>query len=115
MLSKIQNKIEQNLIAYLKELNKQHSLSKISPILFKNISGFILRKGKRLRPALFVIGYLGFAKKEAPNLYTGALSLELLHDFMLVHDDIIDRADLRRGKPSMHNMLNHYQMNHLCI
>jgi geranylgeranyl diphosphate synthase type I len=59
-----------------------------------------------VRPILFVVGYLGFAKKPAPRLYTSALSIELLHDFMLVHDDIIDKSDTRRNKPSMHKMLN---------
>ena len=57
---------------------------------------------------LFILGYRAFAKKEIPGLYTSALSLELLHDFMLVHDDIIDRSDFRRGKPSMHVILNKY-------
>jgi len=112
MLSKIQNKIEKRLIAYIRDLNRLHSLNKISPVLFRNISDFILRKGKRLRPTLFVIGYLGFVEKAAPNLYESALSLELIHDFLLVHDDIIDRSDLRRGKPSMHNMLNEYLRNY---
>ncbi|MCX5707021.1 MAG: polyprenyl synthetase family protein, partial [Candidatus Omnitrophica bacterium] len=59
-------------------------------------------------PILFCIGYLGFAKKAAPGLFRSAISLELLHDFLLVHDDIIDKSDTRRGKPSMHAMLNGY-------
>ena len=57
---------------------------------------------------MFVVGYLGFAKKPARNLYASALAIELLHDFMLVHDDIIDKSDTRRGKPSLHQVLNHY-------
>jgi len=68
----------------------------------------MLRDGKRVRPILFVIGYLGFAKRASAKLYTSALSIELLHDFMLVHDDIIDKSDTRRGKPSMHKMLDNY-------
>ncbi|HTZ11690.1 MAG TPA: polyprenyl synthetase family protein [Candidatus Margulisiibacteriota bacterium] len=108
MLNKIKNRIEQELGSYIKRLDKKHSLSKISPVLFSHIREFLLRKGKRIRPSLCVIGYLGFAKTPAPGLYTTALSLELLHDFMLVHDDIIDKSDTRRGKPSMHAMLNRY-------
>jgi len=108
MLCKIQNKIERSLNEFLNDLNKQHNLNRISPILFSNIKDFILRKGKRLRPTLFVIGYLAFAKKTAANLYKSALSLEFIHDFLLVHDDIIDKSDLRRGKPAMHKMLNEY-------
>ncbi|MHB8154428.1 MAG: polyprenyl synthetase family protein [Candidatus Omnitrophota bacterium] len=74
-------------------------------MLFKSIKEFILRDGKRIRPILFCIGYLGFSKKTPLGLYRSALSLELLHDFMLVHDDIIDKSDQRRGKPSMHALL----------
>jgi geranylgeranyl diphosphate synthase type I len=112
MLLKIKNKIENELFSYIRYLDKIYSLRKISPLLFKNIRNFILRKGKRVRPILFVLGYLGFAKKIAQGLYTSALSLELLHDFMLVHDDIIDKSDTRRSKPSMHKMLNDYLANY---
>ncbi|OGX46198.1 MAG: hypothetical protein A3G38_01735 [Omnitrophica WOR_2 bacterium RIFCSPLOWO2_12_FULL_51_8] len=104
----IKNRIEQELRRYIGSADKLYSLSKISPLLFKSIVNFILRKGKRARPILFVIGYLGFARKPAPGLYRSALSLELLHDFMLVHDDIIDKSSTRRGKPSMHEMFNQY-------
>ena len=108
MLNKIKNKLEKELHAYLKEIDRQYSLRKISPLLFDSIQEFVLRPGKRLRPTLLILGYMGFDKKEPPGLYTSALSLELLHDYMLVHDDIIDKSDLRRGKPSMHNQLNAY-------
>lgn len=105
MQNKIKSIIEKELNAYSRSLGKKASFNQTSPYLLKNVRNFILRKGKRLRPFLFVAGYLGFAKRIAPNLYKSALSMELLHDFMLVHDDIVDKADTRRGKPSMHKML----------
>jgi len=108
MFDDIKNKIEQELPKFIRHINSLHSLSRLSGPLFTNIQDFILRPGKRIRPALFAVGYLGFAKKIAPGLYRSALSLELLHDFMLVHDDVIDKSDLRRGKPSMHQMFNRY-------
>jgi len=106
MFAQIKNKIERELVAFVGEIDRAYSLSRLSPLLFKSIKDFVLRDGKRVRPILFVIGYLGFAKRTAPGLYTSALSIELLHDFMLVHDDIIDKSDMRRGKPSMHAMLD---------
>jgi geranylgeranyl diphosphate synthase type I len=106
MINKIKNKIDRELAHYIKTLDSLYDLGAISDVLLKSIKNFLARKGKRLRPTLFVIGYLGFAKREARNLYTSALSLEFLHDFMLIHDDIIDRSDLRRGLPSMHKMLD---------
>ncbi len=108
MLLKIINNVESAFSRYLKYLDKTYSLNKISPLLFNNIKEFVLREGKRIRPVLFVVGYKGFAKKEAAGLYTSALSIELLHDFMLVHDDIIDKSDTRRGKPSMHKIFDKY-------
>jgi geranylgeranyl diphosphate synthase type I len=105
MFLKIKNKIENELHRYIGSINKLYSLNKLSPILFNNIKEFICRDGKRVRPTLFCIGYLGFSKKAPPGLYRSALSLELLHDFMLVHDDIIDKSDKRRGKPAMHTLL----------
>ncbi|MFA4889050.1 MAG: polyprenyl synthetase family protein [Candidatus Omnitrophota bacterium] len=108
MISAIKNRIEQKLSGYLRNLDKAYSLSRISPVLYGSIKNFLSRKGKRVRPALFVLGYMGFAKKPAAGLYMSAVSLELLHGFMLIHDDIIDKSATRRGEPSMHEMLNHY-------
>ena len=108
MFLKIRNKVETELTDFLRNIDKTYHLKRISPILFKSINEFAQRSGKRIRPTLFVIGYLGYSKKSAPFLYRSAASLELLHDFMLVHDDIIDKSDTRRGQPSMHAVLNKY-------
>lgn len=105
MFLKMKNKVEQELRSYVKRIDQLYSLNRLSPILFKSIKEFILRDGKRIRPILFCIGYFGFSKKTPPGIYRSALSLELLHDFMLVHDDIIDKSRMRRGKPSMHTFL----------
>jgi len=108
MLEEIKNRIEQELRDYIDDLDDAYSLSNISPLIYRNIKDFVLRKGKRVRPILFILSYLGFTKRRAAGLYRSAVSLELLHDFMLVHDDIIDKSDTRRGKPSMHAMLQMY-------
>ena len=108
MVNKIKNRLEKELDNFLAYLNKTYALKKTSPLLFDSIGEFVRRSGKRVRPTLFVIGYLGFAEKPAPYLFRSALSLELLHDFMLVHDDIIDKSDVRRGKPAMHIILNRH-------
>lgn len=108
MLEKIKNLINCQLNQYFKDLDKKYSLNKISPLLFNHIKDFTLRDGKRIRPILFIIGYTGFSKKIPPHLYKTAISLELIHDFMLVHDDIIDKSDKRRGQPTMHKMFQGY-------
>ncbi|MDD5044697.1 MAG: polyprenyl synthetase family protein [Candidatus Omnitrophica bacterium] len=108
MLLEIKNKIESELARYPDSVDKAYGLKGISPLLYAQIKDFIRAPGKRVRPLLFCIGYLGFARKTAKGLYQSAVSIELLHDFMLIHDDIIDKSALRRGKPSMHTRLNTY-------
>jgi geranylgeranyl diphosphate synthase type I len=108
MFTKIKNRIEKEITAYTGYFDKLYSLNKISPLLSGTIKEFLCRKGKRIRPVLFAAGYLGFAKKPAPGLYRSAVSIELLHAFLLAHDDIIDNAGMRRGKPSMHAALDHH-------
>lgn len=108
----IKNVVEKELSCFIKNLDKTYGLSNISPLLVKSIKEFVLREGKRIRPVLFVLGYRGFCDKKPSGFYASTLSTELLHDFMLVHDDIIDKSDTRRGKPSMHKRLNNYLANY---
>ncbi len=107
----MKNRIERELAGFGKFIDRNYPIREASPLLFKEIKAFMRRKGKRLRPILFCVGYLGFAKKKAAGLYTSALSIELLHDFLIIHDDIIDKADLRRGEPSMHKKFEGYLLN----
>ncbi|GAB6038428.1 polyprenyl synthetase family protein [Fundidesulfovibrio butyratiphilus] len=59
--------------------------------------------GKRLRPMLLLLTAraLGYG---APDIYPLACSLEFLHSATLLHDDILDDADLRRGRPTAHTL-----------
>src|SRR4051812_15144338 len=60
--------------------------------------------GKRLRPAFCFWSYraAGGADDGLPGVLTAAASLELLHVSALVHDDVMDSSDLRRGRPAAH-------------
>jgi geranylgeranyl diphosphate synthase, type II len=57
--------------------------------------------GKRLRPVIALMSYNIFCD-DVEKALPMAFSLELFHNFTLAHDDIMDDADLRRGKPTMH-------------
>lgn len=107
MINKIKKNIDQELFKFIKLLEQKYKLNKISPTLYKSIRDFLARKGKKIRPLLFIIGYKGFSNKHPRNLYRSALAMELLHSFLLIHDDILDNADTRRGKPAMHILINH--------
>ncbi|MCI4346033.1 MAG: polyprenyl synthetase family protein [Thermoplasmata archaeon] len=66
---------------------------------------FALRGGKRLRALLLLAGYhLATGRRPAPVL-SAAAALEHFQSWMLVHDDIIDHANLRRGAPTVHRLL----------
>lgn len=57
--------------------------------------------GKRLRPVLTLMGANAFGQESTAAL-PAALAVELFHNFTLLHDDIMDEAPLRRGKPTVH-------------
>src|SRR5690348_16501344 len=71
--------------------------------LTETIRAFVLNGGKRLRPAFCVWGYLGAGgDPEDDAIVSMAAAVELLHAFALIHDDVMDDADTRRGRPSVH-------------
>ena len=63
--------------------------------LHEDMKKFILRGGKRLRPTLMVLGYRAAGGKDIDFALDAALSLEIFHNFVLIHDDVMD-GDLSR-------------------
>jgi geranylgeranyl diphosphate synthase type I len=106
MLDKIKKNIEKTLSTFADNLDRRYGLKKISPFLHANVANFLRRSGKRVRPLLFTLSYLGYSRRPAKGIYESALGLELLHAFLLIHDDIIDKSSLRKGEPAMHTMLD---------
>lgn len=106
MLSKIKNNVEKQLEGYARRLGrKTPGALRIPRLIDETIIDFIRRPGKRIRPVLLVIGYLAYCPRPRLGIYRSAVGLELLHDFLLIHDDIIDRTAMRKGKPTMHCQL----------
>lgn len=62
----------------------------------------LLAGGKRLRPAFCYWGWRGAGGEDLPAVFTAAASLELLQASALVHDDVMDKSDIRRGMPAAH-------------
>ena len=62
----------------------------------------LLAGGKRLRPAFCHWGWRGAGGADLPQIVPAAASLELLQAGALIHDDVMDASDTRRGRPSAH-------------
>lgn len=75
------------------------------PVLGDIIDTLIGAGGKRLRPALLLLSAKPFDYK-IDRLVSAAAGIELLHTASLVHDDTIDGAQLRRGKPTLNSMFD---------
>jgi geranylgeranyl pyrophosphate synthase len=63
-----------------------------------HVAGTLAAGGKRLRPTLV---FIAAGDGASPDLVEGAVAVELLHMATLVHDDVLDSADLRRGSPTV--------------
>lgn len=71
-----------------------------NPILYTLKAG-----GKRLRPVLTLLGYNLF-KEDVEKAMTAAIGIEIFHNFTLLHDDIMDKADMRRNQLTVHKKWN---------
>ena len=58
--------------------------------------------GKRIRPRLCLLAYSLFKEEMTPEILGPAAALEVFHSFTLIHDDIMDKADVRRGVPTVY-------------
>jgi geranylgeranyl diphosphate synthase, type I len=74
--------------------------------VFWLIRDYLLRGGKRLRPLLCYAGWRGAGGGGVPDgIVAAAASLEMFHAFALIHDDLMDGSDVRRGRPALHRVM----------
>ncbi|MEW2441696.1 polyprenyl synthetase family protein [Micromonospora marina] len=66
------------------------------------IEAFVLGGGKRLRPAFGYWGYRGAGGVDSDHVVATLAALEFVQASALIHDDLMDRSDTRRGEPAMH-------------
>ena len=79
----------------------QLSWSKEPRGLYEPIGYVLSLGGKRIRPALTLMACNLFSEEIQPAMQP-ALGLEIFHNFTLLHDDIMDKADVRRGQQTVH-------------
>ena len=79
----------------LQELAHSHG-----PVLAEHASATIAAGGKRLRPLLVLLA-AGPAPAHPERVLRAMVAVELIHSATLVHDDVLDAAELRRGRPTV--------------
>jgi geranylgeranyl diphosphate synthase, type I len=99
---RIRKEVDEALLAFVDR--QRPVLHAISDDLDSLVSAIyaLLTGGKRLRPAFCYWGWRGAGGADLPQIVSAAASLELLQASALVHDDVMDASDTRRGRPSAH-------------
>lgn len=98
----VKKEIDSRIKFYFDE--KIVAASKIDPIytrLLTDMQKYILRGGKRLRPTLMILGYRAAGGEEIEKALDAALALEIFHNFVLIHDDVMDGDTTRYGGPNI--------------
>ena len=80
------------------------------PFLNGVVQEYMSRQGKQIRPLLVILSAELLGKVNERTLHAGA-AIEILHNATLVHDDVIDQSDLRRGKPTVNAVWD----NHIAV
>ncbi len=97
LLEELQIQCEEAILSY------SHSLPQNN--LHEPVQYILSLGGKRIRPVLVLLAGNAF-NADKSQLLNAALAVEIFHNFSLVHDDIMDRAPLRRGKETVHKKWN---------
>lgn len=72
--------------------------------LYEPMEYILSLKAKRIRPILLMLAYESVSKRSSVEALNLAAAVELFHNFTLMHDDIMDKAPMRRGKPTVHTV-----------
>ncbi|MEM7551685.1 MAG: polyprenyl synthetase family protein [Bacteroidota bacterium] len=100
--------MNQNIKQYISIVNQQIegiSFQKNPASLYEPISYLLSLGGKRLRPLLAILSYKLF-RDDYKKIVEPTLALEIFHNFTLMHDDIMDKAPMRRGQQTVHQKWN---------
>lgn len=104
-------KIDRELEQFFREREKD-SLDPVCRNVSGHIRAFTLNGGKRLRPMLIVLGHDLFTPHD-DRVFRAAISMELTQTYLLIHDDIMDQSEVRRGKPSLHIAVRNQMPDHI--
>ena len=90
-----------NILKTIEERISQLPLQREPQGLYEPILYSMGNGGKRIRPLLTVLACQMFDTDKVDDAYTPAIAWEMFHNFTLLHDDLMDNAPIRRGKPTV--------------
>lgn len=93
------------LLEMINEAIDEHRCLRQPASLYEPISYVLSLGGKRIRPVLMLMAY-NLWKDTPADIMMQALGIETYHNYTLLHDDLMDNADLRRGHPTVHKRWN---------
>lgn len=94
-----------NLLIQIESVIKNQTFGTTPKSLYDPIRYIMALGGKRMRPLLTVLAY-SLYKNDSEKILKYAIAVEAFHNFTLMHDDIMDKAPLRRGKSTVHEKWN---------
>jgi geranylgeranyl diphosphate synthase, type I len=106
-LDSLRSQIDAGLEVCLDQIRRRYAHNGAEPIVDEVVRA-ALPKGGRIRPLLCCLGYAavqGEGGYSDPRILRAAASVELLHTFAIIHDDVMDGSPMRRGEPSIHRRL----------
>jgi geranylgeranyl diphosphate synthase type I len=95
----LRSRIDDVLIGFLDD--RTRAVAEAGELIVE-LKGLLVAGGKRLRPCFCYWGYRAGGGRDCEEIVRAAASLELLHTFAIVHDDIMDDSDERRGESTLH-------------
>ncbi len=102
-LNAIAKKIDNEVLkVFERELGKSSSISPAIKDVLNNAKPLVANGGKRIRGAFFYYSYLMHGGKSLKEALIATSFIELIHAYLLVHDDIMDESQKRRGHPTLH-------------
>ena len=105
--------IRERIRPELERLNRHiaSSLNSDNELMNRVIDGYLSSKGKQIRPVLVLLSARLFAGAVTDRAIRAAAAVEMLHNATLIHDDVVDDSDKRRGKPTINSVWD----NHIAV
>lgn len=110
MLAELKHEVDEALEMHAAHLKKTtaHNFTPYSVLSVDAFTEILGRGGKRIRGALAIVGYEMCGGADRDMILQAACAIEMVHAYILILDDIMDKSAMRRGGPSAHTLVSNY-------